>query len=84
MKNEIMNRDIVTKLMSATKKIQYDVALAVAKEVLRLYKSEKGTDKYVAQCVSAIEEYVKNPTRDNAYTVRSARAWLYGRWALSW
>lgn len=79
MKNEIMNRDIVTKLMTATKKIQYEVALAVAQAVLREYKSEKGTDRYVELCVAAIEEYVKNPTRDNAYSVREARAWLYSR-----
>lgn len=72
-------RDIVTKLMSATKKIQYEVALSVAKKVLREYKSEKGTDRYVEQCVSAIEGYVKNPTRNNAYSVREARAWLYSR-----
>lgn len=81
MKNTNTNRDrdIVIKLMNATKKIQYEVALSVAQEVLREYKSQKGTDKYVAQCVTAIEEYVKNPIRANAYSVREARAWLYSR-----
>ncbi len=77
--NTNTNRDIVTKLMSATKTNQYEVALSVAKEVLRKYKSEGGTDRYVEECVSAIEEYVKNPTKHNAYSVRSARAYLYCR-----
>jgi hypothetical protein len=60
----------ITRLLDKTGRVKY--VIYAAKQVIKIYEDKYPNDKRPREAIKAAEQYIKNPTKENAHAAKAA------------